>query len=149
MPVRHVILCPGITPSVNCTPGSLWVADTGCGYHLVPETDVSRGKSIVVQNPGARTLHTANGEVKANECVKFALHELGLDGKLATILPQTPRVLSIGALCIDDGCSFYWPAGGTPYFTLPDNRTIVCEVYGRVPYLRTGSVATPALPFVP
>ncbi len=42
-----------------CTPnGILWIADTGCGYHLVPECDVVRGKSAVVPNPGAQRLHT-------------------------------------------------------------------------------------------
>mgnify|MGYP000550441447 CR=1 FL=1 len=84
--------------AVICTPdGALWVADTGCGYHLVPEADVSRGSSVIVDNPGARKLHTANGEVRADECVRFSLAELGLTKTLATILPQTPRVLSIGA----------------------------------------------------
>ena len=28
--------------------GVLWIADTGCGYHLVPECDVKRGKSAIV-----------------------------------------------------------------------------------------------------
>ena len=134
---------------MNCTPdGSLWVADTGCGYHLVPEADVTRGSSIIVSNPGARRLRTANGEVRANECVKFGLRGLGLDKKLATILPQTSRMLNIGALCIDETCTFHWPAGGTPFFTMPDGKVIWCEVYGKVPYLRTGAMALPVVPSV-
>ena len=78
VPERHLIRS-GKHPAVICMPdGSLWVMDTGCGYHLVPEADVMRGKSVVVPNPGARRLHTANGEVRAEECVKFTLQELGL-----------------------------------------------------------------------
>ena len=41
----------------------LWIADTGCGYRLVPEGDITRGKSDIVPNTGAVRLHTANGEV--------------------------------------------------------------------------------------
>ena len=51
----------------------LWIADTGCGYHLVPEADISRGASDIVPNKGATRLHTANGEVDAKECVMFSL----------------------------------------------------------------------------
>ena len=94
--------------------GILWIADTGCGYHLVPEGDVKRGRAAVVPNPGAQRLHTANGEIDASECVKFTLAEVGLSKRLATILPETPRVLSVGALCVDEMATFTWPAGGTP-----------------------------------
>jgi hypothetical protein len=146
LPVRHLIR-RGSMPAVICTSdGCLWVADTGCGYHLVAEADVTRGTSIVVKNPGARKLHTANGEIQADECVKVCLPELGLTNRLATILQSTPRVLSVGALCLDDGCTFYWPAGGTPFFTLKCGTIIYCEVYGKVPYLRTGSMALATLP---
>ena len=123
--------------------GVLWIADTGCGYHLVPECDVTRGKSIIVDNPGATRLHTANGEIDASECVKFSLSEIKLKKQLATILPETPRVLSVGALCMDEHADFHWPAGGIPIFTLSDGSAVQCEVHGRVPYLRTGSFAAP------
>ncbi len=122
-----------------CSDGILWIADTGCGYHLVPECDVSRGKSAVVPNPGATRLHTANGEVNADECVKFSLREIKIRERLATILPETPRVLSVGVLCMDERATFHWPAGGTPFFTLFDGTIVECEVHGRVPYLRSGA----------
>ena len=44
---------------------------------------------------------TANGEVEAPERVKFSLPELSLVGQHATILPSTPRVLTVGGLCVD------------------------------------------------
>jgi hypothetical protein len=138
--IKLVIKGPSGDPVAVCYhDGSiLWIADTGCGYHLVPEADVSRGKSVVVPNSGATRLHTANGEVDASECVKFSLSEIQLQKGLATILPQTPRVLSVGALCMDARATFHWPAGGTPFFTLHDGSIVWCEVHGRVPYLRTG-----------
>ena len=155
--IKMVIKGPSGDPVAVCYhDGSiLWIADTGCGYHLVPEGDVSRGKSVVVPNTGATRLHTANGEVDASECVKFSLSEIQLQKGLATILPQTPRVLSVGALCMDARATFHWPAGGTPFFTLHDGSIVWCEVHGRVPYLRTGGqsaltdlLGNPALPMV-
>ena len=143
---KFVIKYLGRVALVCTADGVLWIADTGCGYHLVPEGDVVRGRSVVVPNPGATRLHTANGEIDASECVKFSLTEIGLSKQHATILPETPRVLSVGALCMDMQAAFFWPAGGTPYFTLLDGRVVHCEVHGRVPYIRTGSFASPAGP---
>ena len=144
--VKCVIKYKGRVLAVCSEDGILWIADTGCGYHLVPEGDVERGKSLVVPNPGAQRLHTANGEIDASECVNFTLDEVGLSKRLATILPETPRVLSVGALCVDERATFVWPAGGTPYFTLSCGRVVYCEVHGRVPYLRTGSFSSHAGP---
>ncbi len=133
--IRHL----GRVIAVCMQEGILWIADTGCGYHLVPECDVTRGKSKIVPNPGATRLHTANGEVNADECVKFALREIKISDQLATILPETPRVLSVGALCMDEQATFHWPGGGTPFFTMFDGTIVQCEVHGRVPYLRSGT----------
>ncbi len=101
-----------------------WIADTGCGYRLVPESDINRGVSDIVPNPGAVRLSTANGEVDAGECVRFSLPEIQLRKQLGTILAQTPRVLSVGALCTDEQASFHRPACGTPSFTLHDGCVV-------------------------
>ncbi len=79
--------------------------------------NVTRGKSAVVPDPGAARLHTANGEVSADECVKFSLREIKISEQSETILPETPRVLSVGALCMDEQATFHWPGGGTTFFT--------------------------------
>ena len=132
LPVRQVFY-NGRHYAVICTPdGALWVADTGCGYHLVPEADVSRGSSVVVDNPGARKLHTANGEVRADECVKFSLQELGLTKNAC--YDFAPDTSSLEHRCLVHRQSLYvhWPAGGTPFFTMLDGKVIWCEVYGKV-----------------
>ncbi len=87
---KCVIKYKGRVAAVCSEQGILWIADTGCGYHLVPECDIARGKAVVVPNPGAQRLHTANGEIDSNECFKFSLQEIGLSKQLATILPETP-----------------------------------------------------------
>ena len=100
----------------------LWIADTGCGSNLVPESDVVRGVSQVVEYKGGRRMLTANGEVDAPESVRFTLPELDLKGQLATILPMTPRVLTVGGLCVDQRCDFIWRGsrGELPFFVLAD-----------------------------
>ncbi len=85
--LKSVIKYVGRVAAVCTAEGVLWIADTGCGYHLVPEGDVVRGTSVVVPNPGATRLHTANGEIDASECVELCRTELGLSKQLATILP--------------------------------------------------------------
>ena len=100
-----------------------------------------------MENKGVRRMLTANGEVDAPERVRFTLPELNLWGQLATILPMTPRVLTVGGLCVDQRCDFIWRGskGELPYFVLADGSTVECEVHGRVPYIRTG---VPAMPMV-
>ena len=66
-PTALVIKYTGRVLAVCSEDGILWIADTGCGYHLVPEGDVKRGRAVVVPNPGAQRLHTANGEIDGSE----------------------------------------------------------------------------------
>ena len=94
---------------------------------------------------------TANGEVEAPERVKFSLPELSLVGQHATILPSTPRVLTVGGLCVDQRCNFIWKGskGETPYFILADGSIVECEVHVQVPYVRTGVPAMPMIDAMP
>ena len=80
-PLREAVAMPSacvtrveIVPLVSLLPLAvcegnqvLWIADTGCGSNLVPESDVIRGVSQVVANRGVRRMMTANGEVEAPE----------------------------------------------------------------------------------
>ena len=94
---------------------------------------------------------TANGEVNAPGSMKFPLPELSLVGQHATILPSTPRVLTVGGLCVDQRCNFIWKGskGETPYFVLADGSVIECEVHGCVPYVCSGVPAMPMIVAMP
>ena len=87
-----------------------WVADTGCGFHLVSLSDVTNENLVTIKPEEAQTLYTANGPIVANKRVSFDLPEFGLRGLQATVLPETPRVLTIGGLIMDAGCHFIWRA---------------------------------------
>ncbi len=100
--VKHVITGNSGHVAAACfRDGSiLWIADTGCGYHLVPEADISRGTSDIVPNKGATRLHTANGEVDAKECVRFSLGEINVRKKVGHhFAPNTP--------CSKHWCTLY------------------------------------------
>eukprot|EP00969_Alexandrium_andersonii_P331113 14635264-Alexandrium_andersonii.AAC.1 len=40
--------------------------------------------------------------------------------------------------CVRYGSSFIWPAGGSPYFVLPNGQHVVMRVSGDIPYLVSG-----------
>ena len=122
-----------------------WIADIGCGLHLVSLADVSQKNLVTVRPEEAKTLYTANGPIVANQRVSFDLPELGLRGLQATVLPETPKVLTIGGLTMDAGCHFIWRANRNPVIILPTGQKIECEVHGRIPYVRTGMPALPAV----
>ena len=65
------------------------------------------------------------------------LHSTALDRDVEPlVLEQTPSVLSIGRRCMEEGFSFWWPAGGNPILYMPDGRQIELEVIDYIPYLR-------------
>ncbi len=94
---KSVLRGHGGAPAAVCyNDGSIcWIADTDRGYHLVPESDINRGVSDIVPNPGAVRLSTANGEVDAAEYVKFSLPEIQLRKQMGT------------TTCSERGCTLY------------------------------------------
>ena len=103
-------------------------------------------KSTVVPLAEPMTLNTANGPVHVDEQVSFELPELHGDTVQAVVMGDTPRVLSVGERCRNQGYTFVWPSGSSPYFLTSRGATIQCEVHGNVPYVRTlrPALAAPA-----
>eukprot|EP00959_Pyramimonas_sp_CCMP1952_P263153 5503056-Pyramimonas_sp.AAC.1 len=64
--------------------------------------------------------NTAGGLSSALGIVKVACDRL-MSGKVdAIVMPETPSVISVGEPCMDNGYSFYWSKGITPYLLLPN-----------------------------
>ena len=54
----------------------------------------------------------------------------------ATVLEDTPDVLSLGYRCAALGYEFHWPAWAkNPKLTHPDGRSIPCHTQGYIPYI--------------
>jgi hypothetical protein len=51
-----------------------WIADTGCGFHLVSLADVSEKNLVTVGPEEAKTLFIANGPIVANQRVQLLWH---------------------------------------------------------------------------
>ena len=129
-------------------PAGLWLADTGCGEDLVSE-DVAQ--HYASEPTPSIIFSTANGKVVSDTCTPFVCHELGMNIK-PYILPQTPHVLSVGRRCMEQGCSFLWPAGCRPMMCLPSGKLVQLEVHHFIPYLKSNGddddsdkLAAPAL----
>ena len=54
------------------------------------------------------------------------------------VLNSTPPVLSVGKRCMDEGYSFIWNAGSTPYLVDQQGRKHFLAVRDYVPYLKDG-----------
>ena len=48
------------------------------------------------------------------------------------ILPDSPSLLSLGGLCMEEDCDFHWPRGQKPWLTFPDGSVTELKVVNRV-----------------
>ena len=69
---------------------------------------------------------TANGVTSTNDVAKIHFDEFE-STHTPYVLDESPSVL--------EGYSFVWPAKGVPYMISPDNKKILLEVEGNIPYI--------------
>ena len=118
-----------------------WMPDIGSGNHLVPERDIDRAVNTIRDTREGRDLLTANGTVSADERVKINIRAAGIQGDEAILLPETPRAITVGGMCLDKGCDFVWKGSDpklkyTPWLEYPDGSRVYCEVHGKDPYIK-------------
>eukprot|EP00959_Pyramimonas_sp_CCMP1952_P036340 760728-Pyramimonas_sp.AAC.1 len=53
----------------------------------------------------------------------------------ATVMPETPSVISVGELWMDSGHSFRWATNRAPRLLLPHGRRLELSVEGKIPHL--------------
>ena len=134
-------------PQASGTPGpERWLIDTGCGYDLVGRKDVAPWfQRHATRLPRPIVLTTANGPATVAQSIELQVGPLGAHVK-PLLLDRTPPALSVGRRCMEEGYSFYWPAGQTPYLVTPQGKRVVLEVIGNIPYLNDPFPACPAAP---
>eukprot|EP00959_Pyramimonas_sp_CCMP1952_P350595 7345515-Pyramimonas_sp.AAC.1 len=73
--------------------------------------------------PQSIALNTAGGESKALGSVRIACPKFEGGSFNALVMPETPRVVSVGERCMDHGFSFLWPAGRRPSLPIVAQRS--------------------------
>ncbi len=101
-------------------PVGYWLMDTGCGHDLVDQVSA---KGCSLRSAKKLNFGTANGSVLAQTVATFQRGELNQEFD-PRVLPSTPRVLSIGRRCMEEGCSFAWSAGKAPVLYLSSGRKV-------------------------
>ncbi len=136
-------------PVAELLPEGAWLMDTGCRQDIIS----AEGACNLSQHPAKKIcFHAANGEVATGRVVRAQREALRGDVE-AYVLPSTPRALSIGRRCVEEGYSFAWVANAKPTLIAPGGEVVQLEVIENIPYLMVGSSAHEAaaavgVPFV-
>ena len=97
-----------------------WIIDTGSGLHLVDRKCVIKHADKIRKFVTPMQLQTANGTIKAEEQILIRLGKLQGEAIMATILENSPAVISVGLLCREQRYTFHWEGFGRPYLDTPD-----------------------------
>ena len=112
-----------------------WMLDSGCGCDLVSTGSIAKIRKFAKKSKSEKVFATANGLTIADEEISMNIPELD-QTVTATILEDTPDVLSLGYRCAALGYEFYWPAWSkNPTLTHPDGWQIACHIHGYIPYI--------------
>ena len=104
-----------------------FIVDAGSGHHVVKRAMVNKADAMkhVRELDYSLTLKTAGGSVTPDGVVEVEAPALDEGAVDALVLPNTPHVISVGALCQGRGHAFYWPAWSHhPYLVIPKGKII-------------------------
>ena len=114
-----------------------FIMDSGSGHDLI-----SRKKAIRMEldmHPcDPVTFHTANGTTTADFAVEIDLGTIKETAKVQ-VLDDTPSVFSMGKRCMNEGYTFVWPPGQTPFMIDKNGMRINMVVRDLIPYIYLGS----------
>ena len=92
-----------------------FIVDSGASFHMIGRRDLTRAEINRMRPRPPQQLQSANGLVTAEYEVDVTVRELGNRRITCLILEDTPALISLGQLCLQDGYSYCWPAGKPPY----------------------------------
>ena len=90
----------GIVKNSNAQAVAKRIGDTGAAHHLINKKDA---KYLEKLNGETLTMATANGTITSKEVASVNVPSLGEGSIQGRVLDDTPNVLSIGRLIIDQG----------------------------------------------
>ena len=122
-------------PTAAPKAGISWLVDSGSESDLVSKgmlRDVDAENCRPAEHP--ISFITTSGSTEASEVADVKLPALPNPVR-PYALDQTPAVLSVGTRCVEQGCSFVWPANGKPILVRPDDNVVELKGEGHVPVL--------------
>ena len=145
----HTVLMPPTVAAPAPKGRHQWLVDSGSEQDLISEPMLSQvGAYNRRSTDHPISFITANGSTESNAVAEIDLNTL--PGSITPyILEQTPSVLSVGTRCMDQGYSFVWPAGSSPFLVRPDGKAVVLKVDGHVPILDDSCPVVSAKSFKP
>ena len=90
-----------------------FIMDSGSGHDLIASKKVERMELDIYVDETVN-FHTANGVTSSTQRSDIYFEALDEPAQVH-VLEDTPSVLSMGKRCLDQGYSFVWPSGKTPY----------------------------------
>ena len=81
-------------------------------------------------------INSANGPAESRDAVRTRILDMSEEGH-AVELGDTPPLLSVGRRCLNEGYSFVWIAGRSPYFVTKEGMLLPCKPSVGVPYIDT------------
>ena len=110
-----------------------FIVDTRCGHDFISRNRAKKLGLEVEKSVHPMSFFTANAVKSTNDVAKIHFDEFDSTHN-PYVLDESPLVLSVGKKCMEEGYSFVWPASGVPYMISPDNKKILLEVEGNIPY---------------
>ncbi len=112
------------------------IADTGSALHVRRLDDIPlRERQLIVEVLRPIQLQTANGETPVSKQIATKISKPGCT-KDMYVLKDSPSIISVGRLVLDDGYDFYWRhKDEKAVLVRPDGRRIVLENDNYTPML--------------
>ena len=134
------------TPENRCLPASTlkpedreFVVDSGASMHMISKKDLSNAEiDSLTKSCSPTTVVKANGEVQTHEeRLQFYVKDLE---KFLTmkVLEDTPAVLSLGKLSVENGYSYEWINGQTETISNKNGIRKQCNMENFVPIVVPG-----------
>ena len=111
-----------------------FIINTGCGHDLISKNRAKKLGLDVEKSVHPMSFFTANGVTSTSDVAKIHFDEFE-STHTPYVLDESRSVLSVGKKCMEEGYSFVWPANAVPYMVSPENKKILLEVEGNIPYV--------------
>ena len=107
--------------------------------HMISNKELSDvAMDILTKSCSPTIVITANGEVQTHEEAIMYVKELDIFLTMK-FLENTPAVLSLGKLCVENGYSYEWMNGQKPHL-IEDGIRMICNTENFVPIVVLGFV---------